>query len=97
MTIANTILQQLGGRRFIIMTGAKNFIAMDGGALSFQLPKAKDGINRFKVTLTAMDDYRLEAFRVTRSSFTAKGEMDGIYADQLRGAFEKMTGLATSL
>lgn len=29
--IATTILQQLGGKRFVVMTGAKDFIAIDNG------------------------------------------------------------------
>ena len=65
MVVANTILEQLGGRRFVAMTGARNFTAIDDqrGALSFKVPRAKDGINAIKVTLTAMDDYTVEAFR----------------------------------
>lgn len=96
MTIANTILEQLGGRRFALMTGARNFVGCEN-ALMFSLPKAKDGINRMKVILTGRDDYTVEAYRVTRKGFVAKGALEGIYADQLRGAFERMTGLYMSL
>lgn len=97
MVVANTILEQLGGRRLIVMTGARNFVG-GGDFLSFSLPRAKDGINRIKVTLTGRDDYTLEAFRLIRGrNIVAKGQLEGIYADQLRGAFERMTGLYTSL
>ena len=37
-TIATTILQQLGGSRFIAMTGAKNLVAEEN-ALIFRLPE----------------------------------------------------------
>ena len=37
MTIANTILEQLGGNKFIAMTGAKNFVS-DGNTLRMTLP-----------------------------------------------------------
>lgn len=29
--IAETILQQLGGNKFVVMTGAKNFVALENG------------------------------------------------------------------
>jgi hypothetical protein len=35
--VANIILQQLGGRKFIAMTGAKNF-GCDNNMLGFSLP-----------------------------------------------------------
>ena len=37
MTIANTILEQLGGNKFIAMTGAKNFLS-NGSTLRMTLP-----------------------------------------------------------
>lgn len=38
MTVANTILEQLGGSKFLAMTGAKNLLA-DGNTLLMTLPK----------------------------------------------------------
>ena len=38
--VGKTILQQLGGQRFITMTGARNFIAHEDG-LSFRLPNSQ--------------------------------------------------------
>ena len=46
MTVANTILEQLGSNKFIAMTGAKNFLS-DGNTLRMTLPK-----NRSKAHLT---------------------------------------------
>jgi hypothetical protein len=37
--IEQEILRQLGGNKFIAMTGAKNFVAGDG-ILAFRIPKA---------------------------------------------------------
>jgi len=55
LTVANTILEQLGGRKFIAMTGARNFVG-DFSGLSFRLPGAggycKDSINCVKIELT---------------------------------------------
>ena len=39
ITVAKTILRQLGGRSFIFMTGARNLIA-SADSLSFRIPPA---------------------------------------------------------
>lgn len=56
--VAETILKQLGGDRFIAMTGARNFLA-DGNALRFRLPSnfAKRRINAVRFTLNGTDTY----------------------------------------
>lgn len=38
LTVANTILHQLGGRRFIAFTGARDLLG-DTNSLTFKLPK----------------------------------------------------------
>lgn len=100
MTVAKTILEQLGGNRFIAMTGARNFVGSNN-SLSFRLPGAggfcKDSINVVKITLTAMDDYIVEALRVRGSKVTPVAYREGIYCDTLRPTFEALTGLRTSL
>jgi hypothetical protein len=69
--VAQTIQKQLGGGRFVTMTGAKNLAAHAAekgtrGALSFTLPSrfAKDGINYVKVTLTGRDTYDIEFIKI---------------------------------
>ena len=72
LTIARTILTQLGGNKFIAMTGARGFSSHDamtgakGPALSFQLPSrfAKGGINYVKVYLTPADTYSVAFYKV---------------------------------
>lgn len=58
MVIAKTILEQLGGRKFLVMTGAKNLMSIDGG-LSLALPSrfATNGINRVTIEIDANDTY----------------------------------------
>lgn len=96
--IANAILEQLGGGRFVVMTGARHLVS-HADALSFKLPArfAKDGINYVKVTLTAADDYRVEFFKLRGIKFSPVSKVEGVYADMLRGVFEQATGLYTSL
>ena len=98
--IATTIFEQLGGRRFAFMTGAKNFMS-SGPALLFSLPGSggfcKDSINRVSIRLTGRDDYDVTFSRVRGSKVTAISTHEGIYADQLRDVFTAATGLQTSL
>ncbi len=100
MEVAQTILQQLGGRRFQVMTGAKNFIG-DANALSFRLPGTpgfvKDGINFVRVTLNAMDTYDIEFLRVRGRAIKPVTQVSDVYAEQLRSVFRSYTGLETSL
>ncbi|EIP9270516.1 hypothetical protein LT886_002400, partial [Salmonella enterica] len=51
--IAVEILNQLGGNKFIAMTGAKNFVWLEKGGLIFKLPSnfARNGINLVRIKL----------------------------------------------
>lgn len=98
--IATTILNQLGGHRFLAMTGAKQLISLESG-LQFSLPArfARKGINKVQVVLTGMDDYHLKFFRYNSKSFDCPclEEREGIYCDQLQDVFTAVTGLYTHL
>lgn len=73
--VAETIQEQLDGSRFVVMTGARSFLA-DGKALRFRLPSnfASHGINSVSVTLNGADTYETH-----------------VYADQLRDVFRSET------
>jgi hypothetical protein len=95
--IAKTIISQLGGNRFVAMTGAKN-IMVDGEGVSFWIPLS-NGINRVNVTLDCNDTYR-----VTFSKWNARKlcnvivyTVANVYCDQLAPIFENQTGLFTRL
>ena len=98
--IARTIIDQLGGGKFQVMTGAKAFIAHPAG-LSFHLPGAggfcRDGINHVHITLTWRDDYDVTFSRIRGGATTTIKTLDGISPDQLQNVFSSVTGLATSL
>jgi hypothetical protein len=100
MTVAQTILAQLGGNKFIAMTGAKNFVGGDR-VLNFTLPGGrgfcKEGINRVRIELTDMDDYTVTYMRVRGMKLKTIEKSEGIYCDNLRSNFERVTGLRTSL
>jgi len=99
--IAQTILAQLGGHKFTVMTGAKSLSSHPEGALSFRIPGgggfAKSGINYVKVTLTPRDTYTVEFSRIRARQVTRVAQAEDIYADQLRDVFTRETGLRTSL
>lgn len=98
--VAQTILAQLGGNRFIAMTGAKNFTHADDGRgrLAFKLPrKAKDGINYISITLNDRDLYDVTFCSMTGLNVREVSELPNLYADQLRAGFTGVTGLDTNL
>lgn len=97
MTIAHTILAQLGGKRFAAMTGARGFT--DGGDfLSFRIPQAKGGVNYVKVVLDeGRDLYRMEFGRIRAHAFDKLAVHSDLYWDQLAEVFERETGLYTKL
>ena len=89
--IANTIISQLGGHKFFVMTGAKSPIALDSG-LQVNLPRNKTGGNKLRVTLTAEDLYDVEFFSVRGAKVASKASADGLSVEQMRAFFESETG-----
>lgn len=98
-TIAKTTLAQLGGGKFIAMTGAKNFIRGNDGSLHFQLPArfATNGATRVKVMLDPTDTYTMEFFRVRKMEAVTISRHEGLYCDMLQDVFTSETGLDTHL
>lgn len=98
MQVAKTILEQLGGTRFAVMTGAKNFVG-GNDSLAFRLPSnfAKDGINTVRVTLDPSDTYTVEFLRIRGTKLTIVATEDMVYCDALRSTFTRVTGLQVSL
>jgi hypothetical protein len=97
---ANTILEQLGGRRFIAMTGARGLVAGKNG-LSFRLPRSPFNakrINAVQIELTPGDTYRIAFYRISpAASETVIAVHDGVYCDELADVFTQETNLLTHL
>lgn len=100
LQIADTIYRQLGGRRFIAMTGARNLVASGAHrSLIFSIPTSR-GINRVQIALADDDTYAMTFYRPARSmrlDAAAVATVEQVYADQLTEVFEHHTGLATKL
>jgi hypothetical protein len=98
MQIAQTILEQLGGRRFMAMTGAQHFTAVDSG-LTFRLPGTSNErhINYVKIILEPSDTYTMTFATIRHLDLKLVAESDGVYFDQLQDTFTAETGLDTHL
>lgn len=97
IAVAENILHQLGDSRFILMTGAKQFVKSEDG-LTFRIPLS-NGINLVNVTLDEDDTYRVTFFRWNqrRLEKTIVATHSTVYCDMLRSVFENETGLFTTL
>lgn len=96
MKVSETILQQLGGRRFTVMTGAKNFVG-GNNTLSFHIGRNAKGVNGVRITLSPMDLYDLQFLRISKRGVVVVSETSDIYYDSLPEVFTRHTGMATHL
>ena len=108
MSVASVILQQLGGNKFIVMTGSKNFLS-DGNTLRMSLAKNSSKANRLEVTLEADDTYTMRFYKYTAGKLNKKTLSwtedkttevcveNGVYCDMLQPIFTGVTGLYTHL
>lgn len=102
--VAATILEQLGGNKFLAMTGSKNLISSPteiGPALTMVLRKNKSGAMWLRITLIQdTDTYKMEFIKYTsrpEPSYPVVNELNNVYADQLQSIFTSVTGLLTSM
>lgn len=94
-TIAETILNQLGGNRFTAMTGSSQFFAIENG-LQFKVARNASGANKCRITL-AGDLYTVTFYAIRGIACRVVNETEMVYADSLRALFTKVTGFDTSL
>lgn len=96
------MLRQLGGQRFIAMTGAKDFMSADNPQprLIFRLPSnmTKGRGTHFEISLTPNDTYLLVYFKMRKGKriFIEPSRSD-VYVEDLQRHFTDMTGLDTHL
>jgi hypothetical protein len=93
--IAKTIARQIGNQA-LVMIGAKNLIDTGNGLL-LKVGRNAKGVNYLKIILDANDTYTMSAFSTRGIKITPKGEMSGLYNDQLNTAIESLTGMYTRL
>ena len=96
MTVAQTILDQLGGNKFIAMTGSKNFLGGENH-LSMKLVKNQSGATHLRIELDPTDTYKMEFLRCTKKGCSTVKMRDFVYCGELQSWFTAVTGLDTSL
>ena len=99
---AKTILQQIGGQRFIAMTGSKKLHDM-GNGLRMSLSRNMTQANRLEITLDrSTDTYNMRFYKQTVTKLLEVkikeiASYDMVYCDMLEQMFTSVTGLYTRL
>ena len=93
---ANQILSQLGGNKFIVMTGATVYSDNNGQTLIAKFRGSKVA-NIMYVTLNSLDLYDVKICKFRGLNVKTVKELNNAYADMLKPLFETTTGLRTSL
>jgi len=108
MTVGETILSQLGGQKFITMTGAKNITGTKDGVY-MRIGKNKSKANHLFITLNGLDLYdmrfkyvttpkiNITTGKVTEGKNEVVAEYNDIMCEQLQEIFTQVTGLNTRL
>jgi hypothetical protein len=95
------ILNQLGGRKFLAMTGTKNLVycAKENNYLLMKLTRNMAGAQYLKITLTIFDTYIMTFSKINNKTGEVKTvkEIKNVYCDELQTRFTEVTGLRTSL
>lgn len=104
---ADTILQHLGGRGFLRMTGAENLFAAGRSAsnplpwLRMDLQTNQAGVNRLKITVSATDNYLMEFYHQQlvdlKPVITNEQSFEEIGAENLAQTFREVTGYETRM
>ena len=113
MTVAKTILEQLGGNKFMAMTGVKKFSMDETGGISFKLGRNGSKCNHVSIEYdygkdlynvvfgkngkTKNKELSSEGFTFWDYNYKELERTNGCYFDMLVPMFERYTGLATKL
>lgn len=94
MNAATQTLNQLGGNKFIAMTGSTCY--SDNNTLVVKFKGSKVA-NIMYVTLNENDLYDVQICKYKAMDVKVVKEVNGAYAEMLKPIFENATGLRTSL
>jgi hypothetical protein len=96
MQVAETILNQLGGNMFLLMTGSKDLMAGAGSqdlSLSFTVGSNEKRISKCRIVLNPSDTYTVSFYKGRGVNMKKQAEFSDIYNDNLREIFTAQTGL----
>ena len=97
LSITQIIYEQLGGDRFALMTGAKDFVSTTDTSLHITLSKNASGCNRLSITLEPNDTYTMLFYKMTKKRGTmdyvlSKGAVaEEVFYDELQDYFTNHT------
>jgi hypothetical protein len=98
MNIAPEVLQQLGGQKFLVMTGTKpQYFDDKNNSVMFRLIRNKSKANYMKIKLDWTDTYTVEFIKANESKVEIVETRTGVYNDMLQELFTEVTGLYTKL
>lgn len=92
--VCKTILEQLGGQfRLQAMTGAHGFVDLgDGIVFKMAGRNARGKGNIVEIKINGSDLYDVKVSTMRKYELTTRGESRDVYASNLRGSVERMTG-----
>ena len=99
MNVPQTIIRQLGGNKFIVMTGA-HFLISSPLCLTFSLSSrtTRNKCNRVMITLIQdSDTYKVQFCKYHKFELKTITTIVGVHCSELQQIFTQETGLATSL
>ena len=91
MTVARNILDQLGGARFVAMTGARELVG-SADSLTFKIGVNPKRVSQVRVTLTSADLYSVTFFRIGKAP-----QIESDVHCNMPEVFSERTGLYTQL
>jgi hypothetical protein len=93
LTVAQTILAQLGGAgRLAMMCGCKGFLG-DDNSVQFKVGSNPKKVTACRVVLDASDTYTVEFYAGRGLNIRKVSECSDVYADSFRAMFESKTGM----
>lgn len=98
--VSGIILKQLGGNRFIAMTGAKDFAySTDENGNPFMVCKFKGSkvANYLRIYLMPSDTYKFQLIKIWGYNSKIVHDLDGVYAEDLQRIFTDLTKLYLTL
>jgi hypothetical protein len=96
METAKNIIEQIGGNRFMTMTGATIVThAKDGIVMKIGRNKIK--ANMLEIKVNSNDTYTMKFFKLSGVNFKEIKQIKDVFCSMLVEVFETETGLVTSL
>ena len=96
--VQQTIYEQMGANKFMVMTGTKAISLPDDNSIRFVIGGgALKRIKYVTITLTSDDLYTMEFGKVHKYEYKELAKVEGLYNDMIRECFISHTGFYTTM